>query len=171
MAVQAVILAGGASSRFGSPKALHLVDGVPMAVRLARAFESLGLQVVLSVRDESLSDLGLALLLESEQLPRHPLAGVVTALQEWPDIVVCPCDLPSMPAAGLARILASPAPSVAWDGTRIHALVARMDRRNLARSASLLHSQGPVTALMTGAARVSLPPAWLENLNHRPAAG
>ena len=166
-----MILAGGASLRFGSPKARHLVDGVPMVVRLARAFESLGLQVVLSVRDESLTDLGLPLLLESEQLPRHPLAGVVSALREWPDIIVCPCDLPSMPAAGLGRILASPAPSVAWDGTRIHPLVARVDRRSLARAASLLHSQSAVTGLMAGAARVSLPPAWLENLNFGPSTG
>jgi molybdopterin-guanine dinucleotide biosynthesis protein A len=142
-----------------------------MAVRLARAFESLGLQAVLAVRDESLADLGLPLLVESEELPRHPLAGVVTALRQWPDIVVCPCDLPSMPAAGLARILASPAPAAAWDGKRLHPLVARMDRRSLPRAASLLQSQGSVTALMVGAARVSLPPPWLENLNHRPSAG
>lgn len=142
-----------------------------MALRLARAFEGLGLSVVLSVRDKSLVDLGLPLLVESEELPRHPLAGVVSALRQWPDLVLVPCDLPAMPAAGLARLLASPAASVAWDGTRIHPLVSRIDRRSLPRAASLLQQEGSVTALMTGAARVSLPPAWLENLNHRPAAG
>lgn len=144
---------------------------MPMALRLARALESLGLAPVLSVRDQSLADLGIPLLVEPQDLPRHPLAGVVSALRQWPELLVLPCDLPSMPAAGLARMLASPAPSVAWDGSRIHPLVARIDRRSLSRAASLLDRQGSVTSLMIGAARVSLPPPWLENLNHRPAAG
>ena len=142
-----------------------------MALRLARALEGLGLQVALSVRDQSLADLGLPLLVEPEGLPQHPLAGVVTALRQWPDLLLVPCDLPGMPAAGLSRLLASPAPSVAWDGTRIHPLVARIDRRSLPSAASLLQRQGPVMALMAGAARVSLPAVWLENLNHRPSTG
>lgn len=140
-------------------------------MRLARELQSLGLSPHLVVRDSALADLGVPLLIEDSGLPRHPLAGVVHALRTWPELLVVPCDLPKMPAAGLTRMLASPAPSVAWDGRAIHPLVARINRRSLAKAASLLHSQGPVRALMSGAARVSLPAPWLENLNVPPQPG
>jgi len=47
--VSAVLLAAGASSRFGSPKLLAEIEGEPILRRVARAFESAGFDEVLVV--------------------------------------------------------------------------------------------------------------------------
>jgi len=48
-AIDAIILAGGRSSRMGFPKALLSVDGVPQIDRLARAFQQSGIRQVIAV--------------------------------------------------------------------------------------------------------------------------
>lgn len=142
--------------------------GQPMALRTARLLQELGLPVVLSVRDRGLGDLGLTLLVEDPELPRHPLAGVVTALEAFPEVLLVPCDLPQLPLAALVRLRATPAPAVAFDGERVHPLLAHLDRRSLPKARALLEAQGPVMPLSDGAARVELPPPWLVNLNRPP---
>lgn len=62
-AVQGILLAAGAGSRFGGGKLLHLLDGVPIGVRSARNLRAAGLSVLAVVRPGSDQ---LASLLEAE---------------------------------------------------------------------------------------------------------
>ena len=83
-------------------------------------------------------------------------------------VLLLPCDLPDLPLAALVRLRATPAPAVAWDGERVHPLLAHLDARSLPRARALLEEEGPVGALSDGAARVKLPGPWLRNLNRPP---
>ena len=94
------ILAGGLSSRFGSDKVLFLLDGRPLALRVADALRAAGLDPRLVARHPR--DLGLPELIEPEG-PRHPLHCVATALAH--DVrtglsfsMFCPADLAELRA-------------------------------------------------------------------------
>jgi molybdenum cofactor guanylyltransferase len=91
------VLCGGASTRMGRDKALIVLEGVPLARRVADALLAAGAGRVLAVG----GDLeGLA----AHHLPgvpdrwpgQGPLGGVITALgalEEWSIVVVLACDL------------------------------------------------------------------------------
>lgn len=96
------ILAGGLSSRFGSDKALHLVDGAPLAVRIARVLAEAGLEPALVARHPR--GLGLPELIEPDG-PRHPLWGVAAALEQG-GAFFAPCDLPDLRVDQVRRLLA-----------------------------------------------------------------
>jgi molybdopterin-guanine dinucleotide biosynthesis protein A len=89
----AYILAGGASSRFGSDKALAIVEGVPNMLRLAQRLKAFGLEPVLVSRTSTdYADLGLRTIVDYEP-GAGPLAGVLAALRDardaWCLIVTC----------------------------------------------------------------------------------
>jgi molybdopterin-guanine dinucleotide biosynthesis protein A len=93
------ILAGGQSSRFGSDKARHAIDGVPMLNRIAQAFEpTVGPITVVAERNRAYADLGLPTIGDLNP-GLGPLDGWRTALihaeqnGRGPWIVLCPCDL------------------------------------------------------------------------------
>jgi len=111
------VLTGGRSSRMGRDKALLEVDGVPMALRVARALSAAGAAEVVCVGGdlEALRALGL----RAEPDPRQgegPLGGVISALElarsGVPAVVVVPCDLPwlhaSVPELLVTRLAGSP---------------------------------------------------------------
>jgi len=96
-----VILAGGASRRFGSPKALAVVGGRRIVDRVLDALEAAVPEVVVSSNEPWLyGDL------EVDVVPdRHagigPLAGIHAGLlhaveRAWPGILVVACDLPGV---------------------------------------------------------------------------
>lgn len=100
-----VLLVGGGSRRFGSPKALALLDGETLAERgwrlLGEAFEER-----LAV-GKAADGLGLPFpLLDDGSPTRHPAAGIVTALRAAThDVcVVLPVDCPFMTAAALLSL-------------------------------------------------------------------
>lgn len=103
---RAYILAGGLSRRFGSDKALHPLDGQPLALRVAAVLAAAGFEPWLVARAPRA--LGLAELIEPEG-PRHPLWGVGHALRD------------ARPAA-LALVV--PVDAVALDVGALHRLVA-----------------------------------------------
>jgi molybdenum cofactor guanylyltransferase len=106
----AAIVAGGASSRFGSPKALAMLGRMRVIDHVHRAVESVGLPVVLIANDAELfSDLGLPTRRDAIA-DGGPLAGVHAALawardEARPGALCVACDMPLVSPALLGRIV------------------------------------------------------------------
>ncbi len=102
-----VVVAGGASSRFGVDKATHQLAGETLAARAARRLSAVCNGVV--VADAHRGVLGDAF----ESLPdgpgRGPAAGILGAAAAHPGrtLLVLACDLPLVPIELLAEIAAS----------------------------------------------------------------
>jgi molybdopterin-guanine dinucleotide biosynthesis protein A len=157
------VLAGGASTRFGSDKASFLVDGVPLAVRTARVLEAGGCGPVTVIGRHRRALVGVEQEIEPEG-PRHPLWGVAEALRHG-DAFVAPCDLPDLTPAIVAAL--RNARARAADQPLLGVFPAALRPRCLA----LARAGSPVRALAddpSGAAILDVGP--LINLN-RPARG
>jgi molybdenum cofactor guanylyltransferase len=103
------LLAGGASRRFGSPKAHALLAGRPLACHAVAALRITVGTVALISPDASLADrVGLPRV-DDDPRGAGPLAGVLAALA-WAEsrgahaILVLSCDLPLVPAALLRQL-------------------------------------------------------------------
>lgn len=95
--VTGVVLAGGASKRFGSPKAAAQLAGRAMIEYPLAAMRDAGLTtVVVAKTDNDLPALpGAVEMLREPDRPRHPLCGIVTALERVNGpVVICACDMP-----------------------------------------------------------------------------
>jgi molybdopterin-guanine dinucleotide biosynthesis protein A len=108
MRVFGAILAGGRSSRFGSDKALALLDGRPLIDWTREALVEQVDGVVICGRDGGLADRPLGRL--------GPLAGLNAALHAGRDegfdaVLSVPCDAPMLPADLLYRLRAGGAPA------------------------------------------------------------
>lgn len=118
------ILAGGASSRMGTDKALVVFDGEPMLARIARRLSVCtdDLFVVGSPRD------GVRLRYVPDVTDeRSPLAGVITALAttRCDRVFVCACDMPHIDAATVGELATdAPVPVVARRDGRPEPLAA-----------------------------------------------
>jgi molybdenum cofactor guanylyltransferase len=103
-AVTGVLLVGGASTRFGSPKALARLGGETLA---ERAWRTLGeaFEARIAVGKGEL-ELPFPVLIEPAE-PQAPIVGVIAALRAaaTPDVVVLPVDCPLV-TADLLRELA-----------------------------------------------------------------
>lgn len=126
----AYVLAGGASSRMGTDKARLPHQGWPLAVHLVGLLRRAGFEPHLIRRGapESLpwfepDGTAVHVVYEPDTGERHPLAGVVTALEHAKqDVVVCPCDLPCLTWEALEALHQ---PGVAH-GEQRHPLVAHV---------------------------------------------
>ena len=90
------VLAGGASRRMGTDKALIRVGGVTMVERAVAALEAAGARrtIVVGGADAALRKLGLGFV--ADRRPGEgPLAGIITALEavEQPILAIMACDL------------------------------------------------------------------------------
>jgi molybdopterin-guanine dinucleotide biosynthesis protein A len=107
-ALTGVLLVGGASTRFGSPKALAQFDGETLADRAWRLLgEACDERIAVGKRED-----GLALpfdLLDDGTAVRAPIAGVVAGLRAARHdlAVVIPVDLPMLTAAALHELAAA----------------------------------------------------------------
>lgn len=94
-----VLLAGGLSRRFGSPKAFAELDGKPFYEYALKALEAASDHVVVVSRPELISrfpkELDVITDLENFE-GQGPLAGIMTAMSERPadQYLVLPCDMP-----------------------------------------------------------------------------
>jgi molybdopterin-guanine dinucleotide biosynthesis protein A len=110
--VAAVVLAGGASSRMGAPKALLLFAGQPLAARAIARLKPQSGAFYLNVRehDLALAALGAPLILDPPQWRgAGPLAGVAAALRRakadgFAHVATAPCDAPFLPLDLVARL-------------------------------------------------------------------
>ena len=94
----------------GTDKARIVIDGVPMAERVARVLEAAGCQPVVFVGgDPALGDLGRWRV--SDRWPGEgPVGGVITALDALCDasaVVVAACDLPDLSVDAVLAVMGS----------------------------------------------------------------
>lgn len=117
----AYVLAGGQSRRMGLPKAQLLVEGIPMALRVARALREGGLpRVWIVAKDENQIVPGLPLVRETEPA-HHPLFGLASGLLHARRrgatlAFFSPCDLPDLRPEDVAHLLAQGQPCLARAG-------------------------------------------------------
>jgi molybdopterin-guanine dinucleotide biosynthesis protein A len=106
------ILAGGLGRRLGVAKATAMLNGRPMLHYPLRALQdALGGAVIVAKADSELPNLaGTEVWIEPDE-PRHPLTGLVHALEQagGRPVLICACDLPLVPAS-LVRELAAADP-------------------------------------------------------------
>ena len=146
--IDGVVLAGGASRRFGRPKATVALDGVPLVVRaVSLVTNRCALVVVVTRAGIKLPALDARVeVVHDRPGPDAPLVGLATGLAavETADVLVLACDLPFAEPL-LDRLLAVPAgePAVAVEAPthRPQPLCARYPRvRSLLVAEELLEA-------------------------------
>ena len=123
-----VVLAGGAGKRMGVPKATIELGGVTLGERAVRTLRAAGLDVALVVKEgDPLPCLDTEVWRES-RAERHPLAGILEALERAAGpVLVCACDMPFVAPDLVADLAARPGTVVPEAGGRLHPLLARYD--------------------------------------------
>ena len=110
MSFTGAVLAGGASSRMGTDKALLDVDGRPLVVAAVEALAAAGADAVLVVGGDrdALVDLGLDAR-PDDHPGEGPLGGILTALRLAGDgvVMVLACDMPAVDGASVAAIVSA----------------------------------------------------------------
>jgi molybdenum cofactor guanylyltransferase len=107
-ALTGVLLVGGASTRFGSPKALATVGGETLAARAWRLLgETCGERIAVGKRADALP-LPFEVLDDGTEV-RAPIAGVVAGLRAARHnvAVVLPVDVPNLTAAAVLELAAA----------------------------------------------------------------
>jgi CTP:molybdopterin cytidylyltransferase MocA len=112
-----LVLAAGASLRFGSPKPLALFRGVPLVrhtTRLLDAFCPAGLHVVVGAAEPAIRELlapdGVAVVVNPDWASGlgSSLACGIRGLPAGADaVLVMPCDLPAITVADLSRLVSA----------------------------------------------------------------
>lgn len=158
-----VLLVGGASTRFGSPKALARLGGETLA---ARAWRTLGEACEERLAVGKAAD-GLALpfpLVDDASTVRAPLAGLVAGLRDARhDVVVfLPIDCPLITASSLRALgdAVAVAPTGPLPGAYPRAALPVLERR---LAAGELELRAAVAEL--GLATIALDPLELANVN------
>jgi molybdenum cofactor guanylyltransferase len=110
----------------GEPKATAQLAGRPLIAYAIAAARAAGLApFVVAKEDTSLPELDCPVLREPDE-PRHPLTGVVAALEHaGTPIVVLPCDAPLVPPDLIAALAGSPSPLAMPEHPRPQPLIAR----------------------------------------------
>jgi molybdenum cofactor guanylyltransferase len=129
MTMVCAVLAGGSSSRFGSPKAFAELGGQTLVERAVTTARAAGLDPVVVARDESHlpASLGANVVRDAPGKP-HPLQGIATVLTQGHPAVVLACDMPLVPAPLLAWLAAiEDSLAVTEFGGRLQPLLGRYE--------------------------------------------
>ena len=144
----AAVLAGGAATRLGGAKATVELVGRPLISYPLAGLAEAGIEtVVVAKADTELpATLGVPVLTEPPE-PRHPLLGVVTALDHarGRPVLACACDLPLLPAVLLERLAAARPPAAVGDGRRLHPTLALYPGDSLAALRRAVADERPAT--------------------------
>lgn len=131
--LKCVILAGGASRRFGGPdKALATLDGRPLVSHVIARLLAANLDLAINTSDDgAYARFGLPLLADRVEGRLGPLAGVLTAMrwaaeQGADSVFTAPADTPFLPD-DLLEQLARPAAPIVMAGSngQVHHICAR----------------------------------------------
>jgi molybdopterin-guanine dinucleotide biosynthesis protein A len=135
------VLAGGAGSRLGEPKAAAVLAGRALISYPLEALAAAGLRpAVLAKPATVLPELDAEVWLEPDE-PRHPLQGIVEALQrsDHEAVVVCACDMPFVTADLVGWLARLPEPlAVAATADGAEPLLGRYARALVERLADAL---------------------------------
>ena len=144
----AAILAGGASTRMGTAKAEVEIAGRPMIGYPIAAARAAGLEpFVVAKRDSPLPTLDCLVVREPDE-PRHPLTGIVAALERaGGPVVVLACDTPLVPPRLLEALATSPDPFAMPAHPRAQPLIARYSPTLLARLRAGLEAGESLTSV------------------------
>jgi len=125
------VLAGGSGRRLGGRKAMAALGGRPLIFRPLAAAHAAGLEtIVLAKRTTELPPLGEQVIHEPEH-PRHPLCGVVGALEfaaarsPAPAVLLLACDMPFLTGPMLAWLAGLEGPAMVEAGGRPQPLMSR----------------------------------------------
>lgn len=153
------VLAGGAATRLGGAKATADLAGRPLISYPLDALRSAGLDAVVVAKSGSaLPDLDVPVVTEPDE-PRHPLAGVVVAMQHAGSrpVLALACDTPFLTTM-LLRVLASATkPTAVRSAGRAHPLIALYPASCLPGLETALTDDTSATAALE-----SLDPEWIE---------
>jgi molybdopterin-guanine dinucleotide biosynthesis protein A len=133
----ALVLAGGRSSRMGSPKALIEVEGIALWLRQAALLQSLRpAELMISAGNDWYPGEGPWKLIRDRSPGRGPLGGIDAALAAMATdlLLVLAVDMPAMSAPYLGRLLdkAGPTGVVPVDGGLYQGLAAVYSRSSAA---------------------------------------
>jgi molybdopterin-guanine dinucleotide biosynthesis protein A len=139
------VLAGGAGRRMGAPKAAALLGGRPLVAFPLAAAAAAGLDaVVVAKADTALPQLGVPIWDEPAE-PRHPLLGIVTALERGGrDVIAVGCDQPFVTAALLGLLAGGAGAAAVAAGDRLAPLPARWPHAALPELREALATQAPL---------------------------
>jgi molybdopterin-guanine dinucleotide biosynthesis protein A len=145
-------MAGGSGSRIGGAKALLELRGRPLISYPLAAFADAGIEaVVVAKRDSPLPSLDVPIWHEPDE-PRHPLRGIVTALEraDGRPLIVCGCDMPFVTARLLSHLSERKEPLVVpRTRGRLHPLIARYGATLLADLRQALQQPQAMHELIT----------------------
>lgn len=112
----------------GSPKAALELGGVTLAERAVRTLEGAGLDVAVVAKEtDELPRLDAVVWRESRG-ERHPVAGILEALERAAGpVVACACDMPFATPELVAHLASQAGTAVPQAGGRLHPLLARYD--------------------------------------------
>jgi molybdenum cofactor guanylyltransferase len=127
----AAVLAGGGGTRLGGEKALAQLGGRPLISRPLAAVRDAGLEAfVVTKRATALPPLAEQVVYEPD-MPRHPLCGVIAALEfaatrsPAPAVLLLACDMPFLAGALLAWLAGLDGAAMAEVGGRPQPLLSR----------------------------------------------
>lgn len=144
-----VVLCGGASTRMGSDKAGVELAGRPLALWVADALSAAGADPVVAQGGSPPPPL----VAEPDSSPRAgPLSALIDALERHGDVLVCPTDVPTVPAELLATLVerarSTGAPVVLAHSDRPEPLIGHYARESLSmlRAGLQAGARGPKEA-------------------------
>ncbi len=142
------VLAGGRGERLGGAKATVLLGGRPLICRPLAAAREAGLEAIVIAKPSTpLPALDERVLYEPES-PRHPLCGVIAALElaaaraPAPAVLLLACDMPFLTS-----------PLLAWLASLEGAAMAEVDGRRQPLLARCLPAQLPALRVALAAQR------------------
>ena len=152
-----VVLAGGAGKRMGAPKATIELGGVTLGERAAQALRGAGLEVAWVAKEgDALPGPADPVWVESRR-ERHPLAGILEALERAGGaVVVIACDMPFVTPALVADLARRDGTVVPEAGGRLHPLLARYDAGARAALAAAYEARAPLHEAVRDAGAVIL---------------
>ncbi|MBM35923.1 MAG: hypothetical protein CL460_01965 [Acidimicrobiaceae bacterium] len=102
MSVTGAILCGGESSRMGQDKATLVLSGRTMTKWVADAMTQAGVDNIVTLGGEPHSDLTS---LPDRRPGGGPLSALIGAIEEFGDVLLCPCDVPLVSQGLFAAII------------------------------------------------------------------